>query len=170
MRRSIFILFAICLIGQLAANAQTYEVPRGYHFKTPEDYARYEADVIRTADWMQQTSWTTQPEKREAATQFFLSWIKGTPAVTVKLTETVMNLSDRNPQLGFTYMAQYAKYVLLHRNEESNIKPAIEALKAVIDKYRSEPSHKRDIDVDNLATLEKDGRLADFVANEFYNE
>lgn len=157
------------LIG-LHAEAQSYEVPKDYHFKTQDDYSRYEPDVVKTADWMMQTAWTANLQKQDAASQFFLSWIKGSAAVTIRLTEAVMNLSDRNPQLGFTYMSQYSKYVLEHPNEFNQYKATLAALKAVITKYQMEPTRKKDLDVEKLVQLEKENKLADFVVNDFYTE
>ena len=160
----------LLLFGVLKASAQSYDVPQDYHFKTTEDFAKYEPDVIKTADWMQQTPWTSQPQKREEATQFFLHWIKGTPAVTIKLTEALMNLSDRNPQLGFTYMAQFSKYALQHKDSFDLTQATMEALHGLMIKYQAEPTRKSDKDVEALIKLEKNGALLTWVTNGFYRE
>ena len=157
-------IMLLLLFAGLKANAQEYAVPAHYVLKTKDDYARYEPDIIKTADWIQNTAWSAQPEKMEAATQFFLKWIKGTPAVSIKLTEAVMSLSDKNPQLGFVYMAQYSKYALLHKTDFDVTNANVEAIRAVIAKYHAEPSYKKDDDIEELIVLDKKGELNDWIA------
>ncbi|MBK0380749.1 hypothetical protein [Mucilaginibacter segetis] len=162
--------FMLLLITCIKASAQNIDIPKNYHFNSDEDYARYEPEIIKIADWMNQMPWTAQPKKREAATQFFLSWVKGTPAVTVRLTESVMLLSDRNPELGFTYMAQYSKYALQHKADFDVNKATLVALRAMMAKYSTEPTKRKDFDVDRLIQRDKEGKLEDWVANEFYKD
>jgi hypothetical protein len=161
------VLLLLMLRTGSSALAQSYEVPKNYVLKTRDDYARYETDIIRTADWLQQTPWKAQPPKMEEATQFFLKWIKGTPAVTVRLTEAVMNLSDKNPQLGFVYMAAFSKFVLQHKTGFDVNNANIIAVRAVIDKYNAEPAHKTDEDIEHLIELDKKGELNDWVISMF---
>lgn len=163
LKVNIYLMLLFLFVG-ISATAQVYEVPKNYVLKSKSDYARYEDDIIKTADWIQHTAWTAQPEKMEAATQFFLKWIKGTPAVTIRLTEAVMNLSDRNPSLGFVYMAQYAKYALQHKADFDVTNANVEAIRALIAKYDIEPSYKKDNDVEELIELDKEGELNDWIA------
>lgn len=158
-----FVILLLLLAG-LKATAQVYEVPLNYVLKSKDDYAHYEGDIIKTADWIQNTAWSAQPEKMEAATQFFLKWIKGTPSVTIRLTESVMSLSDKNPQLGFVYMAQYAKYALQHKADFDANRASVEAIRALITKYNVEPSYKKDDEIEELIILDKKGELNDWIA------
>ncbi|AMR31893.1 hypothetical protein A0256_10895 [Mucilaginibacter sp. PAMC 26640] len=157
-------IIVLLLLASFQARAQVYDVPKNYVLKSKDDYARYEGDIIKTADWFQHTAWAAQPEKMEEATQFFLKWIKGTPSVTIKLTEAVMSLSDKNPQLGFVYMAQYAKYALLHKTNFDVTNANVEAIRALIAKYNVEPSYKKDDDVEEIIVLDRKGELNDWIA------
>jgi hypothetical protein len=170
MKKVVEIGLVLLVVCSFKAAAQSYEVPKAYRFNTNEDYARYENDIIKTADWIQQTHWNEQSKKMEAATQFFLKWIKGTPAVTIKLTEAVMVLSDRNPQLGFIYMAQYSKYALQHKENFDPIQANIEALRALVVKYKNEPTRRNDNDVEELITRDKEGKLTAWLTSDFYSE
>ncbi|RYD88875.1 MAG: hypothetical protein EOP54_26550 [Sphingobacteriales bacterium] len=51
MKKITWCILLFLLIG-LHAGAQSYEVPKDYHFKTQDDYSRYEPDVVKTADWV----------------------------------------------------------------------------------------------------------------------
>nr|WP_294943590.1 hypothetical protein [uncultured Mucilaginibacter sp.] len=160
---AIQVFLLLLLTTGVDAYAQSFEVPKNYVFKTRDDYSRYETDIIKTADWLQQTPWKAQPQKTEEADQFLLKWAKGTPAVTIKLIEAVMNLSDRNPQLGFIYMAQYSKYVLEHKQGFDINNANIVAVRALIAKYKAEPLHKPDEDIEHLIELDSKGELNDWV-------
>ncbi|TSD65944.1 hypothetical protein FFF34_000670 [Inquilinus sp. KBS0705] len=159
----LFFMLFVCF----KADAQAYEVPKNYKFKSNADYARYEPDILKTVDWMQLTSWTEEPKKTDEAIQFFLDWVRGTPAVTVNLGQASLRLSDKNPQLGFTYMAQYAKYALLHKDHFDHTKANLEALRAVITKYYKEPTHKKDDDIEMLMSLEQKGQLEQWIITDF---
>jgi hypothetical protein len=170
MRKSHGIVLMVLLFASLGASAQSYDVPKNCVLKTRDDYAKYEPDVIKTADWLQQTPWKAQPQKTEEANQFLLKWAKGTPAVTIRLVEAVMNLSDRNPQLGFVFMAAFSKYVLEHKGDRDPNNANIKAVRAVIDKYKAEPSHKPDDDIEHLIELDTKGELNDWVISTFLME
>lgn len=167
MKKIIRTVLLLTLLTGLKASAQNYEVPKDYHFKKHEDYIKYEADVIKTADWLMRTPWDTEPVKTEAATQFILQWAQGTPDVVVELKQAIMNLSDTNPQLGFIYMSQFCKYAILHKVGFDKTQANIAALKAVIEKYNIEPTHKRDSDMETLIKTDKDGKLEEWIVNEF---
>ncbi|MBD1387598.1 hypothetical protein IDJ75_20100 [Mucilaginibacter rigui] len=167
MEKIIRTVLLLTLLTGLKASAQTYEVPKDYHFKKHEDYIKYEADIIKAADWLMRTPWGTEPVKTEAANQFILQWAQGTPDVVIELKQAIMDLSDTNPQLGFIYMSQFCKYAIQHKTGFNKALANLAALKAVIEKYNMEPAHKRDNDVEKLIDIDKDGKLEYWINNEF---
>jgi hypothetical protein len=167
MKKIIRTVLLLTMLTGLKASAQNYEAPKDYHFKKYEDYIRYETDVIKTADWLMRTHWGAEPYKMEAATQFILQWSQGTPDVVIELKQAIMDLSDTNPQLGFIYMSQFSKYAIQHKTGFNKTLANLAALKAVIEKYNMEPTHKRDNDVEKLIDIDKDGKLEYWINNEF---
>jgi hypothetical protein len=167
MKKIIRTVLLLTMLTGLKASAQNYEAPTDYHFKKYEDYIRYETDVIKTADWLMRTHWGAEPYKMEAATQFILQWSQGTPDVVIELKQAIMDLSDTNPQLGFIYMSQFSKYAIQHKTGFNKTLANLAALKAVIEKYNMEPTHKRDNDVEKLIDIDKDGKLEYWINNEF---
>lgn len=149
------------------AFAQNFEVPKDYHFTKPEDYVKYEADVVKTADWMMRTHWGTEAAKTETANQFILQWAEGTPDVVIELKQAIMDLSDTNPQLGFIYMAQFSKYAIQHKQNFDKTHANVAALRAIISKYNAEPNHRRDNDVEKLIQMDKENRLESWINSEF---
>lgn len=162
-----FILFTfLALLMAANASAQSFDVPK-YHFDKQTDYTKYEADIVKAADWLQKTHWGTEPQKTEAVTQFVLKWAQGVPYITIELKQAVMDVSDANPQLGFIYMAQYCKYAIQNPRNFDSSKASVEAIKAVIAKYQAEPTHKRDNEVERLIALSKGNELEAWVVNDF---
>lgn len=164
MNRFLF-LFLLCY--GLKASAQSFEVPKNYSFNKQTNYAQYEADIIKAADWLQRTPWTAEPEKREVVTQFLLKWTQGVPYITVELKQPIMDISDTNPQLGFIYMGQYCKYAIEHKADFNPLKATAYALRAVAAKYKVEPARKTDSDVQHIIALDEKGELEAWIANDF---
>ena len=69
------------LAGGRTAAAQAFPVPAAYSFPAKADYARYDAQIIETVDWFEQTLDNEQPNQHRAANQFLIHWLTGTPAV-----------------------------------------------------------------------------------------
>ncbi len=163
-------LFTLTLIGAflfcLAANAQNYKAPVNYKMTSKTDYQRYEGDVIRTVDWLQATPWTEQPQTRRQATDFLFKWIQDTPTITMEVMPALISLTDKNNKLMATFMGAYAKYAIEHpvySKEDANLA----ATRALLAKYRAEPTHKKDADVEQLLKLEKDDQLEPWIRNEY---
>lgn len=159
------IFAALCF--SLKASAQNFDVPKDYHFTKQTNYASYEADIVKAADWLKKTRWGTEPQKTEAVTQFVLKWAQGVPYITIELKKAVMDVSDANPQLGFVYMAQFCKYAIQHPNGFEPESASLEALRAVVSKYQAEPTHKRDNEIERLIEMDRGGKLETWVANDF---
>jgi hypothetical protein len=167
MKKIFRTIFLLTLVINLRASAQTFEVPKDYKLKSQKDYVKYEPEVVKIADWLMRTPLATEPAKREAATQFILVWAQGTKDVVIELKQSIMNLSDANPQLGFIYMASFCKYAIQHKADFDKTQANFAALKDVIAKYEAEPTHKRDDDVENLIKLDNENKLGYWVVNEF---
>lgn len=165
--KKLFFISILTFTFYVQASAQNYEPPKAYHFANNHDFEKYENDVVKTADWLQQTPWVAQGVKAEKANQFILDWAQGSPVVLIELRQAVMDISDANPQLGFVYMAQFSKYTIQHKKDFDKTTANKIALKAVIDKYLSEPNHKHDKDVEQLIELNKDNKLEYWINNEF---
>ncbi|GGH15738.1 hypothetical protein [Mucilaginibacter phyllosphaerae] len=167
MKRVIRAALLFTLAAGVKASAQSYEPLKSYHFANNQDFEKYEQDIVKTADWLQQTPWAVQGARAEKANQFVLDWAQGSPVVLIELKQAIMDLSDANPQLGFVYMAQYSKYTIQHKNNFDKISANMAALKAVMAKYIAEPTHNPDKDVEQLIQLDKQSKLEYWIENEF---
>lgn len=160
---------ALLLLSLLSVKsfAQDSPVPKNYSLKAKEDYAPYEADVIKTVDWLQKASWSEPVDVRKPSNSFVIDWISGSPNISLAVGEGVMKLAGKNPEMLVIYMGNYAKYALQHKDETSALAPTVAAIRAVIAKYQMEPTHVKDSHIEKLAQLDKDGKLEAWVKTDF---
>jgi len=116
---------------------------------------------------LQETGWKDKREKRKAARLFILAWVQGSNTVHVSLNKAINELSDRNPELLFTYTSQFAKYALEHKTDFDKNAANLAAVRAMLAKYKMEDSRKTDPDVEKLITINQEGNLATWIASNF---
>jgi hypothetical protein len=167
MKKSIFLIPALFFAFVLTAMAQTYEVPKNYILKTKEDYPKYNQDIINTVDWLQQTSWDEQPDKRKEANSFLIAWVTGSPSVSITVGSPLTKLADKNSALLITFIGGYTKYTIQHPDATDKNAPNVAGLKALIEKYKMEKNHVKDSSVEKLIKIDQDGKLEQWAATDF---
>ncbi len=159
-------LLAISLNGM----AQLSPVPKSYSLTTPEDYNKYEKDVINVINWLEQTSWNSNNGERQIANSFFLAWMSGSPIVTIEVSDDIlMKIMEKNKEYLIAYMGGYTKYTLQTRADKTSFdvnKAKLAGFKAVIAKYNAEKKRSRDKNVEMLSQLNDEGKLENWVATE----
>lgn len=170
MKAILYLSIIFFLAISLNCVAQTAPVPKSYSLTKPEDYNKYENDVVNVINWLEQTPWDEKKPERELADSFFLAWLSGSPTVTVELGEGIlMKIMEKNKELLFSYMGGYTKYTLKARADKTTYdvnKAKLAGFKAVIAKYNSEKSRSKDKNVEMLAKLDSEGKLEDWIVTE----
>ena len=164
-------LFTIFLLAiSLNCVAQLSPVPKSYSLTTPEDYNKYEKDVINVINWLEQAPWNSKTGERQIANSFLLAWMSGSPTVSIEMNDDIlMKIMEKNKELLFAYMGGYTKYALQTRADKTNFEinqAKLAGFKAVIAKYNSEKKHSRDKNVEMLAQLDSEGKLENWIATE----
>jgi hypothetical protein len=165
--KKVLTLILAAISFTLTATAQKFDVPMHYELQTDADFAMYEPQVISTADWLQQTGWKDKREKRQAARLFILAWVQGSTTVKVSINKAVNDLTDKNPELLFTYTSQYAKFALEHKSDFDKNTANLMALRAMIAKYKMEETRKKDDDMEKITGINQEGNLANWIATDF---
>jgi hypothetical protein len=93
--------------------------------------------------------------------------MSGTPLFDIDINEPITKLGDKNPEMLIIYMAGYTKYALENPAETNKQKIRIAAVKAVLAKYQSDKSCKKDKGLDNLIKMDQQGTLDAWVAHAF---
>ena len=106
----------ILVFGLFLANSmvfgQDYEVPEDYSFETEEDYRDAEDDIVECVDFLEQTPYNEQADKRKEASAFLLVWITGAPDVTIEVGMPLIDLCEDNAMLTIIYFGAFSKYVI----------------------------------------------------------
>jgi flagellar motility protein MotE (MotC chaperone) len=165
--KKILTLFIIVSAFAFKASAQTYEVPKNYVFKAKTDYEPYEPQVISTINWLQATSWDDEKQKQKEANAFLVVWLTGSPSVSIDVSAALIKLTEKNPDLLITFMGGYTKYALQNKTDFDKKKANLEGVKALLDKYKMEKSHKKNKDVEELIKLNQDGTLSNWTDKNF---
>jgi len=162
MKKIFFLSLVLFLTLTFKAFCQTSPVPEGYTLAAKEDYAKYEPDLIKTIDWLQQTPWGEQPERKKA-NAFLVAWLTGSPSVSLTVSPALMEYCKKNTELLISFMGGYTKEALQHKSDFNATQGDIAGIKAMIDKYNSDPNRVRDKKMEGLTQTEKDGKLDEWV-------
>ena len=167
MKPILFLISILISCQTTKVLAQNYQVPQNYVLKQKDDYPKYEQDVLKTIDWLEQTPWNTEIEKRGEAKEFLIKWIEGSPDISIEINSEIVKLSKNNPDLIGSYMYGYTKYALLNKSQFDVNQAKIAGVKAVLSKYKFETDHKKNSEVEKLLKLDAEGKLGNWVMTDF---
>jgi hypothetical protein len=160
-------LFSILMFSILTFNlvAQEFEVPKNYVLKEKEDFSKYESEVLKGIDWLIQTSINSQPEKRKEVNMFIMSWLEGSPTVSVEIKQEIVSFMKPNPDLLMVFMCGWTKYSLETKDYNNKIKGNQKGVEAVIEFYiKNKESLKKDKNVEKYIKLKEEGKLEDYIS------
>jgi hypothetical protein len=163
MKMKKILLTAITLLCVSVAMAQTSPVPVGYKLTQAEDYKKYEKDILKTIDYLENTPINTQKENRLKAKDFLLEWITGSPDVTLVMSSNILVFTDRNPELLVAFMGGYTRYAIQHPEDKETVKGNMAGLKSVIKVYKMGNGMKDDDKVNKLVKTDAKGDLEKWV-------
>jgi hypothetical protein len=141
---------------------QTYEVPTNYQFKSKEDFASYEPQIIQTAIWLESTPIDKEAAKRQQANAFLIKWLEGSPNVTIEIQAYVMDLAKENAEFLAVFMGGWTKYKLQNIDKNDKLKLNLEGVKSVIKLY-SLGGAKKNKAIEKLAKM-NDKELEEWVS------
>jgi len=166
-QKSLGILFLLTVLFAGTGMAQTFVVPQNYKLKTPEDYDKYQPDVIACVDWLEATPSDQATEKRQEAIAFFITWLTGSPTVSVSVYGFVTDLADKNSDLMIIFLGGGTRFVLENPDASTdNFKISLAGLNSVLDVYEKGKGIKKDKYLTNLVELRKKGELETWLKKE----
>lgn len=120
------------------AMAQFPEVPTKYRLDKAEDYAPYQDKVLEIIGWMQRTPPSVKPDLRKKATQFVMTWINGSPDVSVSIYTSILGDLGSETSYGYSsdlssiYLFSKTEYLINHPEETDDTKAELYAVEKVI--------------------------------------
>jgi hypothetical protein len=155
-------VLVISVMLSFAVNAQSFEVPE-FDPQSPEDYARYEKDIIACANWLEETPLDQEAVKRRAANAFLIKWLSGTKDVTVSINSEITRYTDKNPQLLVLFMAGWCRYALQNNYSKDQLHGCYEGMKSMIVVYKKRVGIKKDRLMENLVKVFEHGDLESWI-------
>ncbi len=163
MKRATLVLALLTIISSTISAQTKFTVPKNIVLATKQDYAKYEADIIKAAKWLEETALDREEAKRAEANQFVLQWVKGNPAITIPLTYQLNNLYKENPSLQAVYLASYAKEYLEHRSTATTFSAAKAGIIAMMNVYKKDIQITGSREMDRVIQLAENNKLDDYV-------
>jgi len=154
---------ALLLFLSINSNAQSFEVPKGYDFKSPEDYARYEKDIIEAAKWLKATPFNQEADKRKDVSAFVVVWLTGSSNVSVTLESWLLDFEKKNDGMMVLFMASYSKWVLENSYSKDAVAAKKAALKDMMDVYKAGVGIKKDKKMENMIKANDENKLDEWI-------
>jgi hypothetical protein len=159
-------LIGILMLTILAVNvfSQDFEVPKNYEFSNDEDFTKYEADILKSIDWLTNTPIQNQPKKRKEINDFVLVWLTGSPNVSIEIKTEIVNFMDPNPQLLMIFMCGWTKYSIETKDYNNKIIGNQKGIETVIDFYIKNKEYlKKDKNVEKYIKMKDKGTLEEYI-------
>jgi hypothetical protein len=160
-------LFGILMFSILTFNlvAQEFEVPKDCILSKEEDYAKYEGDILKGIDWLLKTPISSQPEKRREINRFVMTWLTGSPTVTVNIKAEIVNFMKPNPDLLMVFMCGWTKYSIETKDNNNTAMGNQKGIEAVIEFYTKNKEYlKKDNNVEEYIKLKENGKLEEYIS------
>jgi hypothetical protein len=146
--------------------AQDFSVPKNFNPKTAEDYAPFEADVIKSVDWLMSMPYVLERQKRDEVNAFLLKWISGSPYVHIDIKPQIVTFMGGTPDLLMIFMGGWTKYSLESKKFDDKEGGSLAGINAVIDFYNTnKQSLPKDKNVEKYIKMKEKGELEDYVKN-----
>ena len=160
-------LFGILMFSILAFSlvAQEFEVPKNCILSKEEDYAKYEGDILKGIDWLLKTPISSQPEKRREVNTFVITWLTGSPTVTVNIKPEIVNFMKPNPDLLMVFMCGWTKYSIETKDNNNTAMGNQKGIEAVMEFYIKNKEYlKKDNNVEKYIKLKENGKLEEYIS------
>jgi len=95
------------------------EIPVEYNWSTPEEYDASKDDIEKCLKWLCTTPYGLEVVKRSEINAYVMTWIAGSPELTVSLDAKLFPFLQENQELLFTMIHAMAYYQLNHPNEKT---------------------------------------------------
>ena len=95
MKNINYISFTFLLLVSQMIFSQNFEIPKNVQLEKESDYEKYENDVLKAINWLEQTNIEEQLEKRNNTKKFLMKWIMGTPTFSIGLQSFQIDLTKK---------------------------------------------------------------------------
>jgi hypothetical protein len=156
----------LILLSYFNSNAQTFELPKDYKLVTREDYAPYHKDIVAATKWLEETPVGTEEKKRKEVNKFVITWLAGSPKVTIVMTEELLAIIRKHDNYMAVYFGSYSRDVI--ENQESTTFSATKAgVLSLIKMHQNSVKPKKFKAMDDLINAFQGGKIDSYVMENF---
>jgi hypothetical protein len=157
-----FVICCFVILWTSVASAQI-TIPQ-VTYASRADYAAQEDKVLEVIAFLRDSPAGEHTDLRQRAGRYLISWLEGTPAVTVEIESFIQPFMNHGEAL-LIFMGGYAEHALTHGGQPSRMDLNLAATGAVVDYYVANKAtigrHKK---LDRLAKLKEKGKLRRWIA------
>lgn len=117
-------------------------------------YTELEPQLLADIDWLNYTPVNRDKKVRLDKSRFVLMWMSGSPTVSIKIDDRVMNFSRLQPWAILAYMMGWTKYSLENDYSIDQVKCTAAGINNMVAYYRrNKDDLTKDKEVDRLAVM-----------------
>lgn len=144
--------------------AQNFRIPEHYTLSTPDDYHKYDKDIIKCVNWLERTPPGDDDDHVKRVGRFMSEWITGCPYVRFTSNARIDAFLGDSPEYRIYYMAGWAKYALESKMDKPDRRLCTyAAIKTVIKVYQSTSHAKKDSNIEELVKMDSQSKLHGWV-------
>jgi hypothetical protein len=133
---------------------------------TKEEFVKSEQAVINTTNWLENTPFDRDVDKRKQLNATFVAWITNSPTVTIELNSKTVPFTKKNNDLLIIFMGGWTRYCLQNGYSQDAVKCTLAGLKSVIKVYQMGNGLKKDKQIEKLIELDAKNELETWIAEQ----
>ncbi|SHF55282.1 hypothetical protein [Dysgonomonas macrotermitis] len=162
-----FTLFCVSAFICWSQNPK-YNVPEEYSLVLPEDYSKYEPQILETIDWYLWRSVALDADRQKEASIFFMKWITGSPTVTVDIHIEFIKYTTETPGLLMPFIMGWVKYSLENNYSKDRVKACNAGIVTAVNYYNKNKGFlSENKEIKKYENLIKKNKLEKFISDVF---
>lgn len=164
MKQVLFIFALFCLVQiHNPVFSQDFEVPKNYSFNTLDDYSRYEPEILKCINYIENSPLDDFSDRRKNINAFFVKWLSGTPNVSISINPYAMDLVEKNEYFLLIFLCGWVKYSISNSYDNDEIKCNLAGLENIIKVYKKGKGVKKDIKVEKVVKIKETSNLENWI-------
>lgn len=132
-----------------------------------EDYKKSEDVFLESYDWLLKTPVNEDPAKRKNANAFLLTWLSGSPYVTIEVGEKVITTFEDCPDCLMIFLGSWSKYTI-ETKKYSGEKAKLTAVNEVLSFYeKNKAALGKSKELEKLKKLKAKNKLKTYLKENF---
>ena len=164
MEKITFLIILLISFGLPPVFAAECELPPTITLSAKEDYAPYNQLVVDCVDWLENTSFKEQKNKRAKVQAFLIKWVTGSPSVHVQVTEYSMDIwSADTEKLMVLFLGGWSRASILADHKITDLDGLTAAVRTVLQAYTLDGAPRKSREIKRLLKAEEKGELTDYL-------